>query len=441
MEPPSRQSPDHLPEETLTPEAIRELRLRGTPPPFGIRTFQALAYRNYRYLWLGQISHAFSLWMEQIARPILVLELTGSAFHLGLILAARMLPQVFLGIWAGLLADWFNRRTILLISKIGAATINFTLAALILTGQIQLWHVYATTMIKGIFMALDQPARQSLIPSLVPPGQITNAVALNSATMNTMRIGGAAVGGLLLAAVGIGWTFMTVSVIFVGAVYFTTRIEVPPNAFSGRKDLRTATGNLMESFRFAWKTPAVRSVIVLAMVFFAFGMSYMQVFAPLFAKQILDIGDQGFGFLMSTTGIGALIGALTLATVNPQRNRGISLMGVMFTFGIMLILFSVSTYGFPLPISFGIIALIGMFQTPYHALQNAILLDATPAEMRGRVMGLISLDRVVMMAGGTLAGFLASVLGAQIAQIIFGALCVIGVVILGGLIPELRRVN
>lgn len=426
---------------TLTPEQIRELRFRGTAPPFGLKTFQALAYKDYRYLWLGQISHAFSLWMEQIARPVLVLALTGSALHLGLILAARMIPQILLGLWAGVIADWFDRKRILVISKSGAATINFILAGLIISGNVELWHVYCTTMVKGLFMALDQPARQSLIPSIVPEGQVTNAVALNSATMNMMRIGGAAASGLLLAAVGIGWTFMTVAVVFLGAVFFTTKIQVPSNAITTKKNLRGASESLKEGFIFAWKSSSIRPIIILALVFFAFGLSYMQVFAPLFAKQVMDIGDRGFGFLMSTTGAGALVGALTLATINPQKRRGLGLMGVMVGFGIMLILFSISTYGASLPVSFALIALIGMFQTPYHALQNSILLDAAPDDMRGRIMALVSLDRVVIMGGGTLAGFLAAVLGAQVAQIIFGSMCILGVIFLGTFMPDLRKVQ
>ena len=428
-------------QEELTPEAIREMRYRGIHPPLGIRTFQALAYRDYRYLWFGQISHAFSLWMEQIARPILVLALTGSAFHLGLILAARTVPQLLVGVWAGVIADWYNRRSVLLVSKSGAAVVNFTLALLILTGRVELWHVYATTMIKGVFMALDQPARQSLIPSIVPPDQVTNAVALNSATMNTMRIIGAAMAGLMLAAVGIGWTFMTVAVIFLGAVYFTTRLRVPSNATTGEKNFRGAAGSLKEGIKFGWASPSIRWIIVLAMIFFAFGMSYMQVFAPLFAKQVMDIGDRGFGFLMSTTGAGALVGALTLATLNPRHHRGLAVMGVMVAFGTMLILFSLSTYAAPLALSFAIIALIGMFQTPFHALGNSILLDSSPSEMRGRVMALLSLDRVVIMGGGTLAGFLASAMGTQEAQIIFGGLIILGTLVLAALVPDLRRVQ
>ena len=351
------------------------------------------------------------------------------------------MPQLGVGLWAGVIADWYNRRTILLVAKVGAATVNFTLALLILSGQVELWHVYATTVVKGVFMALDQPARQSLIPSIVPADQITNAVALNSATMNVMRIGGAAGAGLLLAVVGMGWTFMTIAVIFLGAVYFTTRLQVPPQASVENKSARRAASSFKEGIQYAWATPSIRWIVVLSMVVFGFGMPYMQVFAPLLAKQVLELSEGTFGLLMSMTGVGALVGALTLATINPRRNRGFALIGVMLAFGTMLILFSMSTYFAPIVLSFAFVAMVGMFQTPYHALANSVLLDAAPAEMRGRVMALLSLDRSVTMVGGFMAGLTSAALGVQVAQIIFGALCVLGALTLAVFVPALRRVQ
>ena len=162
--------------------------------------FASFQYRDFKYLWLGQISQALALWMEQIARPLLILSpiIGGSAVHLGLVFAARTVPQLGMGIFAGVIADWYDRRTILLVAKTGSATMNFILAALVLSGAIELWHIYAHAFIKGAFNSLDQPARQSMIPSIVPREQVTNAVALNSATMNTMRIVGAAMAGVLV---------------------------------------------------------------------------------------------------------------------------------------------------------------------------------------------------------------------------------------------------
>ena len=415
--------------------------LRAKPGKGGL--FASFQYQNFRYLWLSQISQALALWMEQIARPLLVLSdgVGGSEFQLGLVMSARTIPQLGAGLFAGVLADWFNRRTILLIAKSGSAILNFALAIVILSGQLELWHIFFHAFVKGAFNALDQPARQSLIPSIVPREQLTNAVALNSATMNTMRIVGASISAFLVFYVGFGFTFLLTAFIFTGAIFFTYKLSVPNQITVANKSVKAALSSFKEGFQYGWSTPAVRWVIVLAMVYFIFGMSYMQVFAPLFAKDVLDIGERGFGFMMSLTGLGGVVGAMTLAGLNLRRHRGFALMFVMSGFGAMLIIFSLSTYLSLLPLSLGLIIIVGMFQTPFNTLVNSILLDSAPSEMRGRVMALISMDRAVITIGAALAGFLAGSLGAQMAQIIFGSVVLAGVFVIATTIPAVRRIQ
>ncbi len=405
--------------------------------------FASFQYRDFRYLWLGQISQALALWMEQIARPLLILSpiIGGSAVHLGLVFAVRTVPQLGMGIFSGVIADWYDRRTILLVAKTGSATLNFALAALVLTGQIELWHIYAHAFTKGAFNSLDQPARQSMIPSIVPREQLTNAVALNSATMNTMRIVGAAMAGLLVKYIGFGETFLLTAIIFTGAVFFTYKLSLPPQAKVENKSVRKALSSFKEGVQYGWSTPSIRWVIGLAMIYFIFGMSYMQVFAPLFAKEILKIGEDGFGLMLSLTGFGGVIGAMTLAALNLHRNRGLALMFVMAGFGTMLIIFSLSTYLEVIPLSLALIILVGMFQTPFNTLANSVLLSSAPAEMRGRVMALISLDRSVITIGATAAGFTAAGLGVQQAQIIFGAIVIAGVFVIATTFPVVRRIQ
>ncbi len=406
--------------------------------------FASFQYRDFRFLWLGQISQATALWMEQIARPLLVLSdlVGGNAVHLGLVFAARTVPQLVAGLFAGVLADWYDRRIVLLFAKSGSALANFALAALILSGQIELWHIYVQAFAKGCFNAIDQPARQSLIPSIVPARRLTNAIALNSASMNTMRIVGASVAGLMVAFAGFGVTFLVAAIIFLGAVYFTYRLRVPPHQRSQEK--RTV-GNAFASFRdgvaFGWSTPSIRWVLALAMVYFMFGMSYMQVFAPLFAKDVLEIGERGFGFMMSLTGLGGVIGALTVAGFNPRTNRGYAIMGIMGTYGVMLTLFTASTYVGFLPLSLALVAFIGMFQTPFNSLANSVLLNSAPTDMRGRVMALISMDRSVITVGATLAGFLAHAMGVQYAQLLFAGVVLTAVFLALTTVPAFRRIQ
>jgi MFS family permease len=295
-------------------------------------------------------------------------------------------------------------------------------------GRIELWHVYAFSFLRGSFMAFDQPARQSMIASIVPGERMTGAVALMSATQNTMRIIGTSAGGFAIALLGLSGTFVAVAVIYSGSVVATQLLRVPTHVKPDGTGARAMVGGLRDGAVFAWQSTPIRGVLLMSLVYFTFGMSYTQVFAPLFAEEVLNIGSSGFGFMMSLTGVGALIGAVFIVSKQPQR-VGLVLPIVVIAFGAMLVVFSASTYlprpvGLVLPLV--LIALTGMLQTGYFSLSNATLLHMSPPEMRGRVISLISLDRAMVTLGASGAGVLASLAGVQVAQIAYGAVCVAG---------------
>lgn len=414
------------------------------PPSGRVGTFASLGIRNFRYLWLGQLSHAGALWMEQIARPFLILEITdGSAIHVGGVIAVRTLPQLIFGVWAGVVADWFDRRMVLLIDKIAVLVLNIAFAALLLIGVLELWHIYAYAFLRGTMMAFDQPARQALIPSIVPADRVTNAVALMSATQNTMRIVGAALGGFSYALLGAEGAFTLVALIYVGAVVSTYLLDVPTHDRPQATGAKAMTRGLIEGARFAASNAAIRGVLILSLIYFTFGMSYMQVFAPLFAEKVLEIGSFGFGLMTSLTGVGALIAALFIANRQPTR-LGVILPLLAAAFGVMLVAFSVATYlprpaGLVLPLI--LIAIVGAVQTSYFSLTRAMMLHAAPEAMRGRVVSLLSLDRAVMTAGAAAAGFLADRMGVQPAQIVYGVICAAGGIAMYLFARDFRRTH
>lgn len=405
-----------------------------------IPTFRALQFRDFRYLWIAQLNNSAAIWMENVARPIVILELTGSAVHLGMVLATRTFPQFFFGLLAGVLADWFDRKTLLILSQSVAVLLDLILAILFLTGVAEIWHVYVTTFLKGVTMSFDQPARQSLIPSLVPRDHLANAVALNSASMNTMRIGGTSIGGLLLAVVGIGTTFLIVSLVGALGVIFTLLVRAAPRQTElGDRGVRAAFSSFAEGVRYAWDMRPVRELLLLMLGFFAIAMSYMQVFAPLLAKQTMGIGDAGYGLMMSAAGIGALIGALIVATLSPSRRRGAALLFVVAGSGSFLTLYAASTYLPHIALTFVLFGLVGTGQSAFVAVGTTVLVQATPQEKRGRIMGIMSMDRSMITLGGAIAGFLAAAIGAQLAQITFG-LALVVFAVLGALgFASLRR--
>ena len=437
--PAERRAPREAPEAPAASgdgEAARE-----APERAGV--FSSLRYRDYRLLWFGVASHSAALWMEQIARPYLVYELTGSPAQLGAVVVARTLPQFAFGVFAGVAIDWFDRKRVLQLSQTAAFVLNVGFAALLLAGLLELWHVYAAAAIRGATMAFDQPARQSLVPATVPADRVTNAIALFSATQNTMRILGTAASGFAIAAIGVEGAFVAIAAVYAGTVSATSLLRVAPHAPPAASGAGAMLGGLGEAMRFAWRTPAIRGAIALALVYFAFGLSFMQLFAPLFALDVLGVGAFGFGVMMSLTGAGSLLGALAIASRSPRR-LGLLAPLMAMCFGGLLILFALSTY-LPGALGRGWIALplalvfaAGLFQSGVFALVQVMVLDAAPDRMRGRLMGLLAFDRATMMAGAAAGGVLAEKVGVQPAQILYALLVVAGALAVLVLAPGFR---
>jgi predicted MFS family arabinose efflux permease len=290
-------------------------------------------------------------------------------------------------------------------------------------------------------MAFDQPARRAMIPSIVPRHLVINAMALSSGTMTATRIAGAAGAGLLISVAGFGSVYVAMAVIYVGAVFFTWMLRTPGHERSGYQGVRRMAGDLREGLRFAWITPAVRGVLIISLAYFAFGMAFMQVFAPLFAKQVLDIGDAGFGLMVSVMGVGGLVGAMMVAVINPTRRRGSLMLGILALFGLFLIIFSASAYLHSVVLAFVIMLFLGIGQSTFNPISNAVLMEASPENLRGRVISVLSLDRGMTTFGGATAGFLAAAIGAPLAQIGFGLGCVITAVVMYAAYPALRRIE
>ncbi len=398
--------------------------------------FSSLAYRDYRLLWLSQTCYAGALWMEQIARPWLVLLLTNDdPVHVGGVVALQTLPQLLFGVFAGVVADGFSRKTILVWTKRLVLLLNVVFAALLLSGHIELWHVYAAAFVRGASMSFDQPARQSLIASLVPARLLTNAVALMSSTQSVMRILGITAAGGIIALVGIEKAWLAIALVLVGAVVAVQLLNVPGEADS-RARVRDARGlwrELSGGVRFAAQRGEIRGVLLLSLVYFSFGMSYLQVFLPLFARLELDLGAIGLSVLGGASAVGALAGALCIAHTRPLR-LGLLLPAATTTMGLALVFFALS-WALPAPLDVALalplLVVVGLMQTSYFSLTHSILLSASPEAMRGRVVSLLSLSRALVTVGASVAGLLVARYGLQSAQALYGGVCAsAGVVVL-----------
>ena len=199
--------------------------------------------------------------------------------------------------------------------------------------------------------------------------------------------------------------------------------------------------DLVDGLKYSWNHPDIRGVLIMSLGWFTFGMAFMQVFAPLFAVNILDIGEKGFGYLISVSAVGSTIGALILAGANPSKNRGLLMLALLVSFGFLLIIFSASTYLMSIPLAFVVMFFLGIGQAGFFPLINALLVEKADEQMRGRVLGVLALDRAMMTFGGALAGFMAEALGAQVSQIIFGTGLILTALLMYILYKPLRLID
>jgi MFS family permease len=419
--------------DAASPSASPVARPRST----GGGTFRALCHRDYRLMWFGQLGHSASQWMEQVVRPILVLELTDSPVAVAWVVFLRLIPTLMFGLLAGAVADRWDKKRILAITQTVTMAMHFVLAFLLLSGRVQLWQVYATALIAGGAFAFNQPARQTMVPRLVPREDLLNAVALNTTAMNFMRIGGGAIAGLLLIKLNIGDIYLLNGIIYIGVIVSTQLIRLPPD------QPRPGRGNLVsdlgEGFSYMRQQPVVGGLVLLAMVLFVFGMPYQQVFVPLVAFDVFHLDRSWVGWMLSCTGLGAIIGSLFVASRSEYRRPGLALAINLVVFGGALVVLGLSRW---LPLTLLMLALAGSMTVSFMALTNTLLLSVTPPELQGRVTSLLSLDRGVIPLGALFAGFLAEHVGVGNGLVVAAlVLLVLAGVAIVRLVPTLNTIT
>ena len=371
--------------------------------------FGALHYRNYRLLWLGQTGHSATLWMDQVARAILILNLTdNSPTMLSLVIATRLAPILLFGLLAGAIADRYDKKKLLLSTQWVSTCCHVFIGTMCLTGLIEVWHVFLTAGVAGTAMAFNQPVRQSLIPMTVPREILLNAVALNSSALSFMRIGGTSLAGVLLIWFDVGSIYIITATVYVLVTFTTMAMHFEGGATRRKTNTGGIFGDLKEGFAYIASNRTLGMVTALALIIFVFGMPYQQVFVPLLAKETLDLGDSGVGFLQGATGVGAFAGSLFVAWKSGIKKPGLQLVFNMLVFGTALALISLQS---TLIGTCLLLAVAGSMTVTYMAFTNGILLEYSTPEMHGRVMSLLSLDRGLIPLGAIFAGTLASSIG------------------------------
>ena len=406
------------------------------------RIFESARYRDFRLLWIAQMTNSSAFWVQMVALPILVLDITdNSPVQLGLVMGTRTMPALVLGLFAGAAADMWNRKTILLVTRL-IVTANAIWFALMLTaGWLELWQVYVFSLARGATMVFDQPARRAMIPSMVPAHAVTNAMALNSGSVQLMRVVSAALSGVVIATLGLSSAFALIAVLYIAGIPLLVMLRAPDHQREGYLGPAAMLRDMREGLAFAWRTPAVRGALVIAAVYFTFGASFVQVFIPLIARGPLGLGDEGLGAMYAVLGVGGILSTLVIAYVSPSRHRGLVLLVSLAAVGGLMALFSGASYLTTAYAAFVVIVFVGIAQSAFIPLFTALLAEAAPDKMRGRVMALLAYDQALVTLGAGLAGISAAVLGSQVALLWFAVASVGGALVLAIAVPAVRRIN
>ncbi len=390
----------------------------------------ALSYPNYRRFWLANLARVYGLQFRFIGAPWLVTELTDSKVLLGVVAATTAIATIVVSAPAGVLADRFDNRKILVWSQAASAISDVTIAALVLTGTVEVWMVVVWAAFAGALGSLGNPALNAILPRLIEMHVVASAVAATSAIWNSARIVGPAAAGVVIAFIGTGQALFATAVGFALSTVLLLTLKLSDAPAGGAHQ----RGGMLEGFRYVMGDRIFFATVGLSFFTSLFGSSYI-VLLPVFANEVLGVGSIGFGQLEVAAGLGALIGTAAIVKLGGQAGRGQLMLLSAAAFGVLIAAFAASR---SFPLSLALLFAAGFASSIYLNLGMTTLQLLVPNELRGRVMGVWSLTWVLSSLGGLPAGLVAEWLGVQIA-VAAGALSVTAfALVLLATVPALR---
>jgi predicted MFS family arabinose efflux permease len=362
------------------------------------RVFKAFESRDFRLMWAGACTSSVGTWMQKLAQSWLVLEISKNPFLLGLDAFLGEIPIFLFSMLGGVVADRFDRRFLLVGSQIVQMSCAFLLAGLFAFGHVHVWHILALSFVVGLAQAFGGPAYQALIPTLVPPEDLPNAIALNSIQFNLARVIGPMLGGLALTKLGASWCFGLNGLSFVAVIVSLLMLRIrfiPP----------TIKETLMESLkgglRFVREREALMPLIALAFCMTVLGVPIM-TFLPVFAKDVFHQGPDVFTLLLSLSGAGSVVGALVVAWLGNVKRKGRFALLTLIVLGALMTGYALSTV---LALSCALIFLSGAALISVFATVTSLVQLIATNEMRGRVMSVYNVAfRGGMPFGSLIAG-------------------------------------
>ncbi len=398
--------------------------------------FRSLQYRNYRLFFSGQSISLIGTWMQRIALPWLVYQMTGSPFLLGVVGFAGQIPTFLLAPFAGVLTDRWSRYRVLLVTQILAMIQAGILAWLSIAGLLDIWHIVVLSVFIGCINAFDVPSRQSFVVDMVEKKEdLGNAIALNSLMFNGARLIGPSVAGIMLTVTSEGICFLSNAVSYIFVIASLLAMKVPK-----KEVMRSGTPifkELKEGFDYTFGFAPIKHLILLLSLVSLMGMSYT-VLMPVYAKEILHGGSHTYGFLMGAAGSGALLGALFLASRETVIKLGRLIPASAALFGAGLIMMSFSRFFI---LSMVLMVFTGLGMMMHTAASNTILQTITDDDKRGRVMSFYTMAIMgTAPFGSLLAGGLAKLVGTPGTILAGGIAIIAGAIVFYKKLPELKRI-
>ena len=383
---------------------VRAPRVRGR-----FHTFDSFRYRDYIFIWLATMFSSGGFWLQQVIVGWLTYEVTDSAFWTSVALGLDALPILFVGPVGGLLVDNFDRRKLMAFIYGYQTTVTLTFSAVVLTGNLQAWHIFAFIFFMGLAWVVTDPARMSLISNIVPRENLVNAFALNSMAFSVTRLATPAIGGVLIAFAGAGPALLVEAALQIGAVFaaLSLRVVTIPKP---RMSLASVRDGLLEGIRYVRNSPILLGLFALNAMPAMLIMPSVNGLMPVYAAEVFEVDARGLGLLVSAFGAGSTLGTFALASFGDIKAKGIALMCGISVTAVTTLLFSLNAF---FPTAYLNLMIISAAMMMYFSVTSAVVQGTVPDEYRGRVTGLYMITWGLFPLGSLLAGWLAENLGVQ----------------------------
>ena len=393
------------------------------------QAFVSLKLRDYRYLWFSQLAAFTGMQMQIVAQGLLAYQLTGSYASVGIVMLGSGIPQMFLSLVGGAVADRVNKRNLVIGVQLGTAVLALTVAVLTATDVITIPMLFVAGMIQGTLFAFNLPARQALLAEIVPHDQLVNAVALNNVAMNSTRVAGPAVAGVMIAAWGVDAAFFAQAFMYLFVIGFLARLPASRSHLAGASTRGSVLAEISIGLRYIWASKSLRLLMFMAFVPTILGMPYITLL-PGFAVDELGLEADSYGFMFTVTGIGAIVGSLTIATLTAYPRKGLLQVMAGAGFGMALALLGLLASAFGYGGAIAALVLLGLCSTMYQTLNATMVMSEARPEFYGRVMSVYMLTFSVFPLMAAPIGIVADAITAATTFIVLG----IGIIVFIGVI-------